>query len=339
MTEPLVSVVILTFDGIGYLRDCVAAVLAQTYRNIEVIVVDNASEDGSPEFVEEQFPSVRLTRNSSNLGFAAGNNVGIRLAHGDYIVLLNQDTKADRCWIEELVKATEQDKEIGMCTSKLLYMDEPARLNNSGILLYKDLAIVSVGIGEMDEGQYEQQKDAFAPYGAAAFYRKAMLDEIGLLDEDYFLLGEEIDLAWRARFAGWKCLYVPTAVVYHARSTHTGLYSPLKLYYGERNRIWNVVKFLPFSLVISSLFFTAQRYMAMAFFAFRSKETKAQVARQHSLIKLGFALIRAWLDACWGLPKMIKKRRQIQRTKKVSNREIKSWLKQYSAILKDVVER
>jgi len=265
--------------------------------------------------------------------------VGIRLAHGEYIVLLNQDTKADRCWIEELVKAIEQDKEIGMCTSKLLYMDEPARLNNSGILLYKDLAIVSVGIGEMDEGQYEQQKDAFAPYGAAAFYRKAMLDEIGLLDEDYFLLGEEIDLALRGRFAGWRCVYVPKAIVYHARSPHTGLYSPLKLYYGERNRIWNVVKFLPFPLVISSLFFTFQRYVAMALFGLRAKEAKAQVARQHSLIKLGFALIRAWLDAFRGLPKMIKKRRQIQRTKKVSNQEIRSWLKQYSAILKDVVER
>lgn len=339
MVQPLVSVVILAFNGIEYLRDCVASVLAQTYPNIEIIVVDNASEDGSPEFVEEQFSSVRLIRNSSNLGFAAGSNVGIRATYGDYIVLLNQDTKADPHWIEELVKVAEEDKRIGICASKLLYMDEPKTINNTGICLCKDLWASGRGMNEMDMGQYAHQEEVFGAYGAAIFSRAAMLKEVGLLDEDYFLLHEEDELAWRARFAGWKCVYVPTAVVYHARSAHTGLYSPLKLYYGERNRIWNVVKFLPFPLVVSSLLFTLRRYVAMALFALKGREAKAQMAREHSLIKLGFTLIRAWLDACRGLPKMMKKRRQIQRTKKVSNLEIKSWLKQYSATLRDVVEK
>ena len=256
MVQPLVSVVILAFNGIEYLRDCLSSVLAQTYPNIEVIVVDNASQDGSPEFVEEKFSSVRLISNSSNLGFAAGNNVGIRATHGDYIVLLNQDTKVVPNLIEELVNAAEQDNEIGMCASKILYMYEPKRLNSTGFLLLKDLSGLCKGIGEIDRGQYEQQEDVLAAHGAAAFYRRAMLEEIGLFDEDYFLFSEEIDLALRGRFVGWRCVYVPSAVVYHARSTHTGLYSPLKLYYGERNRIWNVVKFLPFPLVISSLFFT-----------------------------------------------------------------------------------
>jgi len=339
MIAPLVSVVILTFNGKEYIKDCQSSLLEQTYPNIEVIVVDNASQDGSPELIDEQFPAVNLIRNNSNLGFAAGNNMGIRLTHGDYIALLNQDTKTASTWVEELVKTAEQDKKIGMCLSKLLYMNEPTRLNSSGMLIYKDLSIVNRGIGDVDYGQYDQYEETFASHGAAAFYRRTMLDEVGLLDEDYFLLGEEIDLAFRARFAGWKCIYVPTAVVYHARSAHLGLYSPLKLYYTERNRIWNMVKFLPLPLIISSPFFTFRRYVKMALFALKGREEKAQMARQHSLIRLGFTLIKAWLDACWGLPKMIRKRRQIQRSKLVSNQEIKGWLKQYSATLKDVVEK
>jgi len=339
VTEPLVSVVILTFNGMGYVKDCLSSVLDQTYPNIEVIVVDNASEDGSPELVEEQFPSVRLIRNSSNLGFAAGNNVGIRLAHGDYIVLLNQDTRADSHWIEEVVKVAEQDKKIGMCASKLLYTDEPKTINNTGILLFKDLSTVGRGINEVDVDQYGYQEEVFGAYGAAAFYRGAMLKKVGLFDEDYFLIHEEDELAFRARFAGWRCIYVPTAVVYHARSAHTGLHSPLKLYYSERNRIWNVIKFLPFPLVILSFFPTFRRYVAMTLFALRAKEAKAEQARRYSLIRLGFTLVKAWFDAYRGLPKMIKKRHQIQSTKKASNQEIKGWLKQYSATLKDVVEK
>jgi GT2 family glycosyltransferase len=339
MIAPLVSVIILTFNGKEYIKGCLSSLFEQSYLNMEVIVVDNASEDVTPELIEHQFLSVTLIRNSSNLGYAEGNNVGIRLAHGDYIVLLNQDTKADKQWIGELVKVAERAKEIGMCASKLLYMDEPARLNSSGMLLYRDLSIVNRGIGDIDNAQYDQLEEVFAAHGAGAFYRRTMLNEVGLLDDKYFLLSEEIDLAFRARFAGWKCIYVPTAVVYHARSPHTGLHSPLKLYYGERNRIWTVVKYLPFPLVISSFFFTLRRYMAMIFFALRSKKKKAQVAREHSLIKLGITLIRAWLDAFRDLPEMIAKRHQIQLTKKVSNQEIKSWLKQYSATLKDVVEK
>jgi len=339
MSKPLVSIVILSFNGTEYLKDCLSSVLAQTYPDMEVIVVDNASEDGSPELVEEQFPSVRLIRNSSNLGFAAGNNVGIRLALGDYILLLNQDTRVDAYCLEELVEVASNDELTGICTPKLLAMNEPAQIDAVGILLYRDLSIMNRGIGEKDVGQYDCQEEVFATSGAASLYRRRMLKEIGLFDEDYFLLHEEDDLTWRARFVGWRCVYAPKAVVYHAHSASTGLYSPLKLYYGERNRIWVVAKFLPLPLIISSLLFTFRRYVAMARFGLTGKGPKAQVSRQHSLIRLGFALIRAWLDACRGLPKMMKKRRQIQRVKKVSNKEIKSWLKQYSATLRDVVER
>jgi hypothetical protein len=339
MTLPLVSVIILTFNGKDYIQDCLSSVLAQTHVNIEVIVVDNASVDETAEFVVEQFPLLKVIRNSSNLGHAGGNNIGIQIANGTYVVLLNQDTRVDPHWIENLVKAADVDERIGMCASKILYMDDSSRLNSIGLLFYKDLSVVSHAIGCLDNGQYDKHGEAFGPHGAAAFYRKKMIDDIGDLDEDYFMGGDDSEIAWRARLAGWKCVYVPSAIVYHARSTRLGLYSPFKLYNVEKTRVWTVVKFLPFSLVISSLFYTLRRYGATVIFVLRSTGVKAQSTRGQSITKLGFALIRSWLGAFWGLPKMIKKRRIIWKTRKASNQEIRSWLKQYEATLNDVINK
>jgi len=339
MRKPLVSVIVLAFNGREYLGDCLLSVVAQRYPEIEIIVVDNASRDGSAEFVEEQFPAVRLVRNSYNMGFAGGNNVGLSLARGDYIALLNQDTKADPRWVEELVKVAEGEHRVGICAPKLLYMNDPKRLNSAGHLMYGDLSTVERGMGETDAGQYDRQEEVFAAWGAATFYRKAMLDQVGVFDDHYFVLGEATDLAWRARLAGWKCIYVPTAVVYHVHSASTGLYSALKLYYGERNRIWNVVKFLPATCLAASVLCTFRRYAAMGLFALRSSEPKARAARRQSLAMLARTLVRAWVDAFRGLPRVVAERRRIQRTKVVSNRQIRHWLRQYRADLKSVVER
>jgi hypothetical protein len=194
-------------------------------------------------------------------------------------------------------------------------------------------------MGETDVGQYDRCEEVFGAPGTAVLYRRKMLDEVGLNDEDYFIMHEDDDLNLKARFGGWKCVYVPTAVVYHFHSLRIESHSPLKLYYGERNRIWMVVKFLPPSLIVSSLFFSFRRYMATVSFALRSKEGKAQAARRYSLTRLGFTLVRAWVDALCGLPRILKKRRQIQRTKKVSDQEIKNWLRQYSAPLKEIVQK
>ncbi|MFC1913752.1 glycosyltransferase family 2 protein [Chloroflexota bacterium] len=336
--KPLVSVIILTFNGREYIGDCLASVLQQSYPNFEVIVVDNASQDYSADIVEQQFPSVTLIRSHTNVGFPAGNNIGIRASHGEYVILLNQDTTVTPLWMEELVKVTEQDEQIGICGSKLLSLHEPQILDRTAQLVSPDLIVLGRGRGETDAAQFEKVEEIFGPSAAAALYRRRMLDEIGLMDESYFLCCDDVELNLKARLAGWKCFYAPKAVAYHAHSVSTGEYSPLKLYYGERNRIWNVVTFLPVSMVISSFFFSLHRYLSMVFFALNNKGKKAQAVKKHSLMKLGFTLIKAWASACWGLPRMMKKRGRIQRKKRVSNRDIKNWLKQYAATLKEVVE-
>ncbi|OGC93799.1 MAG: hypothetical protein A2142_07175 [candidate division Zixibacteria bacterium RBG_16_48_11] len=198
MQKGLVSVVILNWNGENFLEACLRSVLRQSYTLLEVIVVDNCSSDGSVALIEKNFPTVRLIKSKANLGFAAGNNLGIRQSQGEYVALLNNDTEVDRLWLAELVKAGERESKIGMCASKVKYSQDRDALNSTGVILYPDLTAMNRGIGEKDIGQYDSSTSVFCPYGAAALYKREMLDSIGLLDEDYFMYREEDELGWRA---------------------------------------------------------------------------------------------------------------------------------------------
>ena len=182
------SVIVVNWNGKRYLQECLPALLAQTYSNHEIILVDNGSNDGSVDFVAEGFPEVRIIENSENLGFAAGNNVGIEVARGDYIVTLNNDTRAEPDWLEELVKVVEADPKIGMCASKMLFYHHTGVLNSTGISL--DLASIAWDRrgGERDDGLEREPVEIFGPCAGAALYRQEMLDEVGASNNDYFEL-------------------------------------------------------------------------------------------------------------------------------------------------------
>jgi len=251
--SPLVSVIIVNWNGKKYLQPCLESLLAQTYPSVEIILVDNASSDGSVEFVHERYSQVMVVANDKNLGFAGGNNAGFAQARGKYVALLNNDALAAPDWIGQLVRVGEEHIEIGMLASKVRFMTPENTLNSTGTLVYPDLSCINRGMFEKDTGQYDSAFDVFGPYGAAAFYRKQALDEVGWFDSEYFMHREEDDLTWRCRLAGWECRYVPDAVATHLWSASSGGGgSALKLYYGERNRIWNLFKFLPFDMVLAS---------------------------------------------------------------------------------------
>ena len=250
----LVSVVVVNLDGRPYLERCLAAVLGQTYRPLEAIFVDNGSTDGSADLVAERFPAVQVIRNAANVGFAAANNQGIRAANGHYVATLNNDTEADRRWLEELVRAAETDERVGSVASKMLFFDRPTVIISAGV------CVDPVGIawdrrgGETDTGQDDDLVEVFGPCAGAALYRRAMLDDVALrapggeieyFDEDYFIYLEDVDLAWRAQLAGWRCLYNPHAVVYHVHSATMVEGSPRKNYLLARNKIWTLVKDYP----------------------------------------------------------------------------------------------
>lgn len=240
-----VAIIIPTWNSLRYLPGCLNAVLRQTYRQYEVVVVDNGSNDGTQEFVTTHYPWVRVLRSEKNLGFAAGTNLGIRNTHGNYVATLNNDTEVEPGWLEELVRVMDSDPSVGMCASKILFYGQPQVINSAGI------AIDRIGIawdrdgGKRDDGTNSEPYDVLGPCAGAALYRRAMLDEVGLFDEDFWAYLEDADLAWRAQACGWRCLYVPSARVYHVYSATGRKYSSLKDYLLARNRILMLIKNYP----------------------------------------------------------------------------------------------
>lgn len=304
LRDGMISVVILNFNGKRYLEDCLNSVLSQTFRDFEVIVVDNGSSDGSAEYLEIHYPWVKVVKNKKNLGFAEGTNTGIRQAKGEYILTLNNDTQMDNRFLECLERVMKSDKSIGMCAPKMLFFD--GRINSAGICLSRSGAAWDRGMSEPDKGQYDTLQEVFGPCAGAALYRKEMLEEIGLFDEDFFLYMEDVDLAFRGKLAGWKCFYVPDAKVHHVFCGTTGFGSDLSVYYGNRNLLWYVAKDFPGRFLIKSLPWIIGRSLA--------------VVPYYARMGKGRIILKSKLDALIGLPRMLRKRGRVVR--KVNGGEI-----------------
>lgn len=293
-----VSIIVLNWNGKHYLERCLSSVLEQTYPDFEVVLVDNASTDGSVEFVRERFPEVRIIHNEENLGFAAGNNVAIKATRGDCVATLNNDTQIDPHWLEELVKAAEADPKVGMCASKMLFLHRPDIINSTGISLDRAGIAWDRRGGERDEGDEAGPIEVFGPCAGAALYRRAMLEEVGLFDADFFAYFEDVDLAWRARLAGWRCLYVPTARVYHVHSATGVEGSPSKNYLMGRNKVWMITKNYP----------APELFLYLPLIVFYDL-----ISIPYSwLIRGDISPIKGRAAGLWGLSQALKKRRGIQ---------------------------
>jgi GT2 family glycosyltransferase len=226
MTDSVV-VSIVSFNGKAFLRRCLDGVLSQTYRPMEVWLLDNASEDGSAEFVADSFPSVRLTRSSVNLGFGGGHNAIIRQTQSSFVLVLNQDAFLSPTFVEELMKAVKQRPQVGIAGGKL-YSLRNAESNRADLIdmtwldIEKKRRQVCYAHGLPDKAESQAPRFAFAMDGAAMLLRRSMLADIEIdrqfFDEDFFAGKEDLDISWRAQLFGWKCLYVPSAVGHHLRT-------------------------------------------------------------------------------------------------------------------------
>jgi GT2 family glycosyltransferase len=236
------SVIIPVWNGRQHLVECLDALLAQDYPDFEVIAVDNASTDGSAEFVVENYPTVRLIRNERNLGFAGGCNVGLRAAEGDVLVVLNQDVIVQPGWLSALVGGLEAPG-VGIAGAKLLEPDG-CTLSHAGGYLKWPLAIgLHIGVAETDQGQYDVARDVEYVTGASLAARSEALDDIGLLDERFYpAFYEDVDLCWRARRAGWRVKYEPRAVALHDEASSTRHHWLSRHYYHYRNRLLFLLK-------------------------------------------------------------------------------------------------
>jgi len=239
------SVIVLNWNDRPHLGPCLTALQSQTYRDFEIVLVDNGSTDGSVEFVTERFPAVRLIRNEENVGFATGNNQGLAAAQGRFIATLNSDTVADPGWLAALVAAMQGADRVGSCASHMILAHRPGVLDSAGIDVDLTGTAWNRGHGR-PETPDATPADVFGACAGAALYRRAMLDDVdGFFDPTYFIYYEDADLAWRARLRGWRCVYVPTARVLHVHSATTGRDPASKSYRLGRNKVWTILKNYP----------------------------------------------------------------------------------------------
>lgn len=331
----LAYVVILNWNGRDFIRDCLRAALQQTYEPYRVLVVDNGSPDRSGEIVAQEFPEATLVPLAENLHFAKGTNVGIREALRDptceYIVTLNNDTRAGPDWLAALVRTAEDG--IGMVASKLLMMDRPRVLNSTGISIGLDGSGLDRGWNEADAGQYDGSGDVFGPSAGAALYGRRMLESIGLFDEEFVAYYEDLDLAWRARLSGWRAQYAPDAVVFHKVSASHRRGSSLKTYLCERNRIWNLVQNYPWRYAALGLPWNSARTLAGP--VPWTDDRDASLDRfQSPLWETARAMAQARLDAYAGLRRALWKRRRRAATSCVDAGTVGEWLRKYHVSLR-----
>jgi GT2 family glycosyltransferase len=312
--QQLVSVIIVNWNGAAHLPTCLNALRAQTYRHFEVIVADNASRDESLALLARDYPEVKVVALPENHGFTGGNNAGIRAAHGEFIVLLNNDTEVDPHWLEEILAAFERHPEAGMVASKMKLLDRREMFHTAGDFYRLDGLPGNRGVWEIDRGQYDREEVVFSACGGSAAYRKSMLDQIGLLDEDFFYSCEDVDLAWRAQLAGWKCVYAPTAIVYHKLSATGG--GTTASFYDGRNFIYVIAKNYPSSLWKKYRGAIIRKQWSL--FAEALKAWRGAAAR---------ARMRGMISGILHLPQLLKKRHHIQATRKVDDVYLLSVLK------------
>jgi GT2 family glycosyltransferase len=342
MPEPLVSVIIVNHNRAALLRACLESLLRPQGVPFEVVVVDNGSTDGSRGVVEAfastaPFP-VRLLRNAENLGFCAANNQGIRASGAPFVALLNNDAEAAPMWLAHL-HAVFFDPGVGMAASKILVHGDPRVIDKAGHLIWLDGQNRGRGTGQEDRGQYDQVEEVLWPDGCACMYRRAMLDEIGLFDEDLFAYGDDAELGLRARIAGWRCLYAPQAAVLHHRGSTLGVASPRRLALIERNRVLLAVKHFPPDLLLLNPVFFLARVAAGAWAALRGRGEAGRIPGAAGKLRALLALIRGDLEALALLPRTWRKRRALRPLRRLSNAEVRRLLLRHRIRLRELSEQ
>ncbi len=309
------SVVIPNWNGKNFLAACLDSLRDQTFDDIEVILVDNASADGSQDFVRALYPEVRLIELESNRGFTGACNIGMDVATGAYIALLNNDTEAESDWAEQVAKAFEAHPQAGIVASKMLLFDQRDRIHTAGDFFTTDGRAGNRGAWEWDRGQYDQGEYVFSACGGSAAYRRSLLSDIGTLDDDFFFLLEDVDMAWRAQLAGYKVWYEPSAVVYHYLSATGG--GVTASYHDGRNGIWLVAKNMPAGLIRKYARPILARQLALMWES--AKAWRGQEAR---------ARLRGMAAGVLTIGGALAKRKRIQAARRVPDQYIDSILTQ-----------
>ncbi len=337
------SIILVGYNSKALLKHCLKGVDSQTEKNIETIFIDNNSQDGSASYVKKNFKWVKVVENKENLGYAGATNQGIKMSQAKYVMVLNPDLILTPNYSKTIIHKLEKNKKIGAITGKVLKYDfekekPTTQIDTAGLYCYRNRRVIDRGQGLEDKGQYDQEEEVFGVSGAVPIYRREALEDVKLpnysghstldeayeyFDEEFFMYKEDIDLSWRLRLRGWKCVYYPKVICYHGRGTgvlkrftHWEVYKGRKhlnkfqKYYAYKNQRLMQVK--------NEMFGNLWR----DFFPILFKE----------ILILGYIVIREpYLLKALGhffiqLPPALKKRRLIMRRKKVSAKQMSKWL-------------
>lgn len=310
---PSASIIIPTYNGLAYLQECLRSLRPQLSREVEAVVVDNASTDGTAAFVQEWYPEVRVVRAAQNLGFSGAGNLGAAAAQGTWLIFLNNDTVVEPDWLPQLLAVVQRDEGLGACTSKIRLMRDPTRLDSIGSYLTRTGFLQHIGLLERDQGQYDGLTEIFSPKGVAFAIRRSLFASLGGFDERYFAYFEESDLFWRVWLRGFRIGVAPRSMVYHrVGGTASRFQYAFVDYHSFKNRLCTILKNAEWI-------------------------TLGWMVPFHLVCCVGLALInglrpRRWPNAwailralAWNLQhlgKTLRAREAIQRTRKVSDREL-----------------
>jgi GT2 family glycosyltransferase len=305
---PFCSVILVNYNGKAFLDRTLASLRSQTYRQFETILVDNASTDGSLEYLESRSLDLTVVRLSTNRGFAAANNIGVRVSRGEWIALLNNDAFPQNDWLETLFRATRRHPEYSFFASCLLLAPALNKIDGLGDVYHFSGLAWRQGHGHPVDRLIPEPVEVFGPCGAAALYRRDIFLAAGGFDEDYFCYHEDVDLAFRLRLRGQRCLYLPDAVVGHLASATHGAASDFVRYHSHRNLVWTFVKNMPSFLFY--FFLPAHLLLnlgSLLFFSFQGQ---------------GKTIWKSKRDAVSALPRVWLQRKKIQQQRQIGLKQV-----------------
>ena len=316
---PSVAVLVLNYNGEPFIEACLKSVLAQDHDLREVLVIDNGSTDRSAEIVKRDFPGVRLLETGANLGFAAGMNLGIDRTDAELLLLLNTDVVLAPAFVRGLVDALADRSDVGSAAGKVYRLGEGSGtiIDTTGHVIFKNRLFIDRGDGEVDVGQYDKQEEIFGPCAGIGMYRRSMLDDIKIdneyFDASFFLFLEDTDLNWRAQLRGWKSVYVPWAHAWHVRGGVAVRRSRVVELHNYKNRYMMLIKNdTPLSALMNLHHFLITDSLKSFGVLWRSP-----------------GALLGWLDVWRNLPSLLRKRRIIQRSRKVSPADFEQWFARF----------